>query len=61
MAAMPGCSTIAVTASRPPYTMLKTPSGSPASFHRSACSWLAPGVWEDGLSTNVLPQAIAIG
>ena len=58
---MSGCSTIAVTASRPPYTMLKTPSGRPAAFQSSAWSCVAPGVCDDGLSSMVLPQAIAIG
>ncbi len=61
MAFTSGCSTIALTASRPPYTTLKTPSGNPACFHSSACSWVAPGVWDEGLRTIVLPQASAIG
>ena len=58
---MSGCSTIAVTASRPPYTTLNVPSGPPASVHSSAWSWVAPGVWEEGLRMTVLPQARAIG
>ena len=58
---MSGCSQIALTASRPPYTTLNTPSGSPASVHSSAWSWVAPGVWDDGFQTNVLPHISAIG
>ena len=55
------CSTIAVTASRPPYTTLKMPSGRPASVHSSAWSWVAPGVWDEGFKTTVLPHVRAIG
>ena len=33
----------------------------PASFHSSAWSWVAPGVWEDGLRMTALPAASAIG
>jgi hypothetical protein len=61
MALTSGCSTIAVTASRPPYTTLKTPSGSPASVQSSAWSWVAPGVWDDGLRIIVFPHMSAIG
>ncbi len=61
MALMPGCSTIALTASRPPYTTLNVPSGPPAACHSSAWSWVAPGVWEEGLRTTVLPHMRAIG
>ena len=39
--------------------MLKTPSGSPASFHSSATNIDAPGSFSDGFKTNVLPHAIA--
>ena len=55
------CSTIALTASRPPYTTLNVPAGPPALVHSSAWSWVAPGVWEDGLRMTVLPVISAIG
>ena len=58
---MSRCSTIAVTASRPPYTMLNVPSGPPARVHSSAWSCVAPGVWLDGLRITVLPHMSAIG
>ena len=38
---------------------MKTPSGRPASFSSSAVSIEADGSFSEGLSTNVLPQAIA--
>ena len=38
---------------------LKTPSGSPASLSSSAVRSDADGSFSDGLSTNVLPHAIA--
>ena len=44
-----------------PCTTLKTPSGSPASAHSDAISSEADGSFSEGLSTNVFPQAIAIG
>ncbi|GAA1234883.1 hypothetical protein GCM10009608_82540 [Pseudonocardia alaniniphila] len=40
---------------------MKTPSGSPASAHSSATSIDALGSRSLGLSTNVLPHAIATG
>ena len=55
------CSTIALTASRPPYTTLNVPSGPPAWVHSSAWSWVAPGVWDDGLRMTVFPHISAIG
>ncbi len=33
----------------------------PACFHSSAWSWVAPGVWDDGLRMIALPAASAIG
>ena len=44
-----------------PCTTLNTPSGSPASASSSASLIEADGSFSDGLSTNVLPAAIAIG
>ena len=61
IAATSGCASNASTASRSPCTTLKTPSGRPASRHSSAMSSDADGSRSDGLSTNALPQAIAIG
>ena len=40
---------------------MKTPSGSPASFHSSAIHSAADGSFSLGLRTTVLPVAIAIG
>ena len=51
----------ASTASLSPCTTLNTPSGSPASASSLASSSDAEGSFSDGLSTNVLPQASAIG
>ena len=51
----------ASTASLPPCTTLNAPSGSPASASSSAISREADGSFSDGLSTNVLPQASAMG
>ena len=45
----------------PPCTTLNTPSGSPASASSSAIRSEADGSFSDGLRTNVLPAAIAIG
>src|SRR5919204_6809811 len=58
-AATSGCSSTASTATLSPWTTLKTPSGTPASFSSSAVKTDADGSFSDGLSTNVLPQAIA--
>ena len=60
-AATSGCSSSASTASLSPWTTLKTPSGSPASAHSSARISDAEGSRSLGLSTKVLPQAIATG
>src|SRR5215470_9321184 len=51
----------ASTASLPPCTTLNTPSGNPASASSSASLTDADGSFSDGLSTKVLPAAIAIG
>src|SRR5215467_13280348 len=60
-AAMPGWWRIASTASLSPLTTLKTPGGRPASVNNSAIRMPADGSRSDGFSTNVLPQASAIG
>jgi len=60
-ASIPGCSRIACTASRSPWITLNTPSGSPASSSHSASSSDALGSRSEGLSTKLLPQAIATG
>ncbi len=49
------------TATLSPLSTLKTPSGSPASFHSSAIHSAAVGTFSLGLSTTVLPAAMAIG
>src|SRR6478735_594510 len=58
-APIPGCSSIASTATLSPWTTLKTPSGSPATLRSSAVSNEADGSFSDGFSTKQLPQAIA--
>ena len=49
------------TASRSPFTTLSTPAGAPASVRSSASRIGQPGSFSEGFSTNVFPQAIAIG
>jgi hypothetical protein len=51
----------ASTAALSPCTTLNTPSGRPASLKSSAMRTEADGTFSEGLSTKVLPQAIAIG
>src|SRR3954469_20300327 len=51
----------ASTATLSPCTTLRTPSGRPASLKSSAMRTDAEGTFSEGLSTNVLPQAIATG
>ena len=51
----------ASTATLSPCSTLNTPSGRPASFHRSASQFAVDGSFSLGLSTTVLPAAIAIG
>ena len=60
-ALMSGWPRMASTATLSPCTTLNTPSGSPASAHSAASSSDADGSFSDGLSTNVLPQAMASG
>jgi len=60
-ALMVSCPRMASTATLSPCTTLNTPSGSPASAHSEASSNDADGSFSDGLSTKVLPQAIASG
>src|SRR6202044_1188792 len=60
-AATSGWVSSASTATLSPCTTLNTPSGSPACAHSLASSSDADGSFSDGLSTNVLPQAIASG
>ena len=55
----PGCSTSAAPASPSPWTMLRTPGGSPASRATSAISTAVIGVCSAGLRTTQLPAAIA--
>src|SRR5947208_16363008 len=59
IAATPGCSRSASTATRSPMITLKTPSGSPASRRSSATQSEADGSFSDGLSTKQFPDAIA--
>jgi hypothetical protein len=56
-----GCSRSRSTASLSPCTTLKTPSGSPASCHSRATQRAADGSFSLGLSTTVLPHAMATG
>src|SRR4029450_10024374 len=56
-----GCVSSPSTATLSPFSTLKTPSGSPASFHSSAIQRAAVGTFSLGFSTTVFPAAIAIG
>ena len=49
------------TTSRPPLTRFTTPAGSPSPSSTSNAICCVSGTCSDGLSTNVLPQAIANG
>src|SRR4051795_12175641 len=60
-AATSGWSSNPSTATLSPCRTLNTPAGSPASAHISASSTEAEGSRSLGLSTNVLPQAMATG
>jgi hypothetical protein len=51
----------AVTATLSPLRTVKTPSGRPASAHSRASHSAADGTFSLGLSTTVLPAAMAIG
>ena len=55
------CSSSSSTASLSPCRTLKTPSGSPASFHSSAIQMEAVGSFSLGLRTTVFPAAMAMG
>ena len=61
MLAISGCSSRASTASLSPFTTLRTPSGRPLSFMTWAIHRDADGSFSEGLSTTVLPAAIARG
>src|SRR5690348_1108664 len=61
IAATSGWVSRASTDSLSPCTTLNTPSGSPASAHSSATNCEADGSRSEGLSTNVLPVAMATG
>src|SRR6476646_2007144 len=56
-----GDSRRASTAILSPCRTLNTPSGSPASFQIPASQLAVLGSFSDGLSTTVLPAAMAIG
>ena len=56
-----GWASSASTHSRPPWTTLRTPLGSPAFSRSSARRRAVSGTFSLGLRTNVLPQAIASG
>ena len=58
---MSGWLSRASTATLSPCRTLKTPSGSPASFHSSAIQLMAVGSFSLGLMTTVLPAAMARG
>jgi hypothetical protein len=49
------------TAVLSPWSTLNTPGGRPASAHNSASHSDADGSFSDGLSTTVLPAAMAMG
>ena len=49
------------TASAPPWMTLSTPGGTPASIASSARRMVTMGSCSEGLSTKVLPVAMAIG
>src|SRR4029078_6675470 len=59
IAAIPGCSSSASTATLSPWTTLNTPSGTPASLSSSAVRIDADGSFSDGLRMNVFPHASA--
>src|ERR1700689_4438114 len=61
IAATFGCSSNRSTATLSPCTTLSTPGGKPASLNNCAQKFAADGSRSLGLSTNVLPHAIASG
>ncbi len=60
-ATMSGWVQIASTERFPPWMMLSTPGGIPASRASSASSMGVSGSCSEGLRTNVLPQTMAMG
>src|ERR1700749_2802327 len=60
-AAMSGWSRMASTTVLSPLTILKTPSGNPASLKGFQMSMGAEGSRSDGFRMKVLPQAMATG
>ncbi len=58
---MSGWSHRPLTTSSVPWTTLSTPGGMPASMASSTSRIVDSGSCSEGLSTKVLPQAIAIG
>jgi hypothetical protein len=52
---------MALTTSSPPWTTFSTPFGMPASSASSTRRMVTIGSCSDGLSTKVLPVAMAIG
>src|ERR1039458_3526785 len=56
-----GCLRRASTHSRPPWTRLSTPLGSPAFSNNPATLIAVSGTFSLGFSTKVLPQAMATG
>ncbi len=59
-AATPGSVSSASTATASPWTTFSTPSGTPASLASSARRSDGDGSRSEGLSTNALPQAMAL-
>ncbi len=58
---MSGWVQIASTERLPPWMMLRTPGGIPASRASSASSMGVRGSCSDGFSTKVLPHTMAMG
>ena len=56
-----GCVSSPSTATLSPCSTFSTPSGRPALAHSSATKFDADGSFSLGLSTTVLPHAIAFG
>ena len=52
---------MASTTSLSPFTILKTPSGKPASLNKWANFIAQEGSFSEGFNTKVFPHAIAIG
>src|ERR671928_224796 len=60
-ASIPGWSRIPSTTSRPPLTRFTTPGGSSSESSTSKAICWVSGTCSEGLSTKVLPQAMANG